>query len=105
MVKYLEWEPATYSRRAVPRSAARSAPLVAPLGAPSVFFQPVSPRLNRSSRLERPRHSRESPGTTSPNRFNDEGPRAVRTGRIDRRPGPYGQALIAASVAARTPSA
>ena len=38
MVKYLEWEPATYSRRAVPRSAARSAPLMAPLGAPSVFF-------------------------------------------------------------------
>jgi hypothetical protein len=37
MVKYLEWEPATYSRRAVPRSAARSAPLVAPFGAPSVF--------------------------------------------------------------------
>jgi hypothetical protein len=37
MVKYLEWEPATYSRRAVPRSAARSAPLMAPLvGAISV---------------------------------------------------------------------
>ena len=35
--EYLEWEPATYSRRAVPRSAARSAPLMAPLvGAISV---------------------------------------------------------------------
>jgi hypothetical protein len=37
MVNNLEWEPATYSRRAVPRSAARSAPLMAPFGAPSVF--------------------------------------------------------------------
>ena len=41
MVKYLEWEPATYSRRAVPRSAARSAPLMAPARAPSVSPEKV----------------------------------------------------------------
>lgn len=37
MVKHLEWEPATCSRRAVPRSAAWAAPPVAPSGAPLVF--------------------------------------------------------------------
>jgi hypothetical protein len=39
MVKHLEWEPATYSRRAVPRSAAWAAPPVAPFGAPLVFLR------------------------------------------------------------------
>lgn len=36
IISHLEWEPATCSRRAVLRSAARSAPLTAPFGAPSV---------------------------------------------------------------------
>jgi hypothetical protein len=52
MVKYLEWEPATYSRRAVPRSAARSAPLVAPFGAPSVFSGVGRPSADSAPRGE-----------------------------------------------------
>jgi hypothetical protein len=68
--EYLEWEPATYSRRAVPRSAARSAPLMAPLGAPSVFFRGLCGLSGATAACLAPRTIPSIfPGTTCSNRF------------------------------------